>query len=109
MRFKGVSREDKRRDQEAWEAWLNAVKHNSKRARFATRLVELIEQRVGSPQPHVAVVAERAMSEAAAQFKTPLTPEHLREVIMVLFRHWHYGPGLRNWALSKGYVAPSDR
>ena len=109
MRFQGISRDDQRRHQEAWTSWLNTVKRNSKRARFATRLVELIEQRVGSPQPHVAVVAPRAMEEAAAQFRTPLPPEHRSEVILMLFRHWHYGPGLRNWALTKGYIDASAR
>ena len=108
MQYKGSARRDQMESREAWEAWLSTVRRNSNRAKFAMRLVELIEQRVGSPQPHVAGVAAAAMQEAEAQFRTPLSAAHRREVILVLYRYWRHGLALRNWALGQGYVERGD-
>ena len=109
MQFKGSTRREQERSRELWDNWLRTVRRNSNRAKFAMRFAELIEQRVGSPQPHVTSVAPRAMEEALAQFQTPLSAAHRREVILVLYRCWRHGLSLRNWALGQGYVERDDR
>lgn len=111
MQFKGTTRRDRQKSQEFWRTWRRTVRSDSKKARFAARFVQLIEQRVGSPQPHVASVAARTMAEVNTEVLggRPLTAEQLREVIMVLYKCWHHGLSLRNWAVAQGYVERTDQ
>lgn len=111
MRFKGTTRREQQKSREFWRTWRRTVRSDSKKARFAARFVELIEQRVGSPQPHVANVAARTMAEVNVEVLggRPLTADQLREVIMVLYTCWHYGFALRNWAVNQGYIQRGDQ
>ena len=104
MQFKGSNRVEREGSLRAWEAWLRTVRPTSNRARFAHRLVELIESRVGSPQPHVANVAPWAMRQAMAELGRPLNQARLQEVLTTLHRCWKHGLALRNWAVKRGYM-----
>jgi FAD/FMN-containing dehydrogenase len=110
MQFKGTTRSQQQASRELWKAWRRTVRSDSKMARFANRFVTLIEQRVGSPQPHVATIAAEILAKVNAEELAgrPLTPAQLREVILVLSRCWRHGISLRNWAVGQGYVERGD-
>jgi cytochrome P450 len=95
MQFKGTNRNAKLHSEAEWKAWCRQTRRRPQLRTFAELLTRLIEQRVGSPRPHVADVVDQAMRDAG---RSNLTDAQLREVIVILCKVWNHGLGLRNWA-----------
>jgi hypothetical protein len=110
MQFRGSTRKQQQESRDTWAGWLRTVGPRSKQARFARRFMEQMEARVGSPQPHVATVAAEVMAQVNATELNgrPLTPQQLREVLIVLTKCWRHGLSLRNWAVGQKHMEHGD-
>lgn len=110
MEFRGNTMHEQIASRRIWTEWLQTLPADSGKRVFAERFVALVEARITPPagprNQYLGTAASEAMRRA--ERGRPLQASELREVLLKLVECWRYSVSLRNWAIAKSYLEPTD-